>query len=262
MNLNEFTFMVRDCICDYLTPYDVEDVYEREIIKNNGVRYTGIVIALKGRDASPTIYMDYYYGLYKRGKSIEEIMELIYKNYKISLDRLELTEKEAGNLDNYEDMLFIKVINYEKNKAGLEDCPFIPFLDMAITFRYLVHKDDKDISSAIVKNSLMDIWGLDTHKIFKLAYENTKKLFPPIIKKLSDLLRMNAPTGVYIPDNDMYILTNESGINGAAYMIYKDILDDFCRNKRISLYLSFYLTLYLNIHKKSFLCVSRTIIIF
>ena len=237
MDLNEFTFMVRDSIGDYLSSYDVEDVYEREIVKNNGVRYMGIVITLKGRDAAPTIYMDYYYGLYKRGKSLEEIMKLIYNNYKASVDRLELTEKEAGNLEDYGDKLFIKVINYEKNKARLEDCPYIPFLDMAITFRYLVHMDEKDVSSAMVKNSLLDIWGLNTHKIYKIAYENTRKLFPPVIKKMSDILRANAPKGIYIPENDMYILTNECGINGASYITYKELLDDFCKERQRPYYI-------------------------
>ncbi|MBQ9234374.1 MAG: hypothetical protein IJ167_10140 [Lachnospiraceae bacterium] len=237
MDLNEFTLQVCDRIRDYLSTFDVDEIYDQDVVKNNGVVYKGIVISLKKIDTAPTIYMDYYYGLYKQGKSMESIVKLIYENYKNSIGKLERTEKEADKLEKYNDNVFIKVVNYEKNKVRLEDCPFIPFMDMAITFRYLVHKDDKEISSAIVKNVLMDSWGLNTHSLYKIAYQNTKRLFPPLLKRLSEIFRIWNTRDIYIPDNGMYVLTNEYGINGAAYITYKDILDNFCRDNNTDYYI-------------------------
>ncbi len=237
MDLNEFTFKVRESIGDYLSAYDIEDISEREIIKNNGVKYTGIVITARGKDAAPTVYMDYYYGLYKRGKDFDEVMKMIYKNYLVSAEKLELIEKKAGNLSDYKERLYIKVINYEKNKARLEKCPYIPFLDLAITFRYLVHRDNSEISSAIVQNALLECWGLDIRTVYKIAFENTKKIFPPIVRRMSDILKANAPANIYIPENDMYIITNESGINGATYIMNKELFDDLCIKEKEGFYI-------------------------
>ncbi|MBQ9278776.1 MAG: hypothetical protein IJ224_09120 [Lachnospiraceae bacterium] len=237
MDLNEFTLMVCDKIKEYLSAYDFDEIYEREVVKNNGVIYKGLVISKKEKDAAPTIYMDYYYGLYKQGKSIDSIVRLIFDNYKDSIKKLEFLEEHTNDLMDYKDKLFIKVVNYEKNKLILEDCPFVPFQDMAITFRYLVHKDERGVSSTIVKNVLMDSWGLNTHSLYKIAYENTGKLFPPMLKKMSDIISLWSPREVFIPENDIYVLTNESGINGASNIIYKEILDDFCQNKSEEYYI-------------------------
>ena len=237
MNLSDFTVKVRDNIGEYLSEYDVEDIYEKDVIKNNGVVYKGLVISLKEREAAPTVYMDYYFNMYKRGKSFDEILEMIYENYKLSEEKMNLTEKEAGKLENYREKLFIKVVNLEKNKKRLENCPFIPFLDLAITFRYLVHKDEQDISSTLINNALMDMWGLNTQAIYKIAYKNMKKLFPPSIRKLSDIINCCSDDFGIIPENEMYVITNDSGINGASYIICKEIIDDFCRKKNSDYYL-------------------------
>lgn len=227
MNINEFTLMVREHMIDYLAAYDLDDLCEKEIIKNNGVKYKALIIKLKSNAAAPTIYMDYYFGLYKQGKDFKFIMDSIYNNFKESVNKLEVTENNPIDLADYKDRIFIKAVNYEKNKERLEDCPFIPFLDMAITFRYLVSKDDKEISSLLIRNDLMDAWELNTHSLYKTAYYNTKKLFPPIVRKMSDVIKSYVAEDVFVPDNEMYVLTNECGINGAAYITYKEILEDF-----------------------------------
>ena len=237
MNLNDFTIMVRDNIGEYLSEYNVDDIYEKDVIKNNGVVYKGLVISLKGRETAPTVYMDYYFSMYKHGKSFEEILKLIYENYKQAEEKMDLTEREAGKLDNYKEKLFIKVVNFEKNKKSLENCPYIPFLDLAITFRYLVHKDEKDISSTMINNALMDMWGLNTQSIYKVAYKNMKKLFPPSIRKMSDIISCYTDDLDIKPENEMYVITNDSSINGASYIICKEIIDDFCRKKNSDYYL-------------------------
>ena len=237
MNLSEFTFKVRDSIGEYLSAYDVDDIYEKDVVKNNGVVYKGLVIALKEREAAPTVYMDYYFSLYKRGKSFEDILKLIYENYKLAEEKMDLTEREAGKLDNYKEKLFIKVVNFEKNKKRLENCPYIPYLDLAITFRYLVHKDKHDISSTLINNALMDMWGLNTQSIYKMAYKNMRNLFPPSIKKMSDIIGSYPDDFGIIPENEMYVITNDSSINGASYIICKEIIDDFCRKKNSDYYL-------------------------
>lgn len=237
MNLNEFTFRVCENLRDSLSMYDIEEIYEKEVVKNNGVIYKGLVLCGKDKEAAPTIYMEYYYGLYMQGTNMADITSLIIDNYKDSLRKLDDLEVKANDFEDYKDKLFIKVVNYEKNHVILEDCPFIPFMDLAVTFRYLVHKDENNISSTIVKNILMDSWGLNTHTLYKIAYENTKKIFPPMLKKMSEILKLWSPQNLYVPDNDIYVLTNECGINGASYITCKEMLEDFCRNKSSEYYI-------------------------
>lgn len=239
MEFNEFIYKVADCISEYLLQYDIDKIHIERVTKNNGIVCTGLVIVVKGEQISPNIYLDYYYKLYCQGRQWEEILQLIAEEYQGARDRL-VQESLMANVSAEEvrHRVFIKLINYEKNKELLDGCPYIPFLDLAISFRYLVKRDDKGIASAVVRNEDMEKWGFSTEEIYKIARDNTKRLFPPKLDRLDLMLKNFTVDYSGVPeDTDLYVLTNEQGINGASYMIYKDIIDGFAKKKGSSLYI-------------------------
>jgi len=63
--------------------------------------------------------------------------------------------------------------------------------------------------------------------LFRLAKENTRVLFPPKLRTLNDII-INCCGGEVIPGEipEVYVLSNEQGINGASLMLYKSILED------------------------------------
>ncbi|MGN0435510.1 MAG: DUF5688 family protein, partial [Wujia sp.] len=140
--------------------------------------------------------------------------------------------------EQLKDRVFLKLINYEKNKELLKDCPYIPFNDLAITFRYLVKYSDGGIASALINNKELDLWKVNTEYLMRYAKENTVKLFPPVIKSMKDMLREMCGFSGEIPDNPpIYVLSNEQCINGATCIIFKDLLENFAKRFDSDLYI-------------------------
>lgn len=228
MSFDEFIEKIKIELGDYLLNYNVTKIYVKEVYKNNGVLYNGLVIRTDETDVAPTIYLEPYYRAYKNGMDIANIMTNIRNEYIASLKNAKKAEEQMQYLSEYRERIFIKVVNYEKNKDELEDCPYIPFHDLAITFRYMVFKDKSGMSSVIVTNRLAKGWDIDTKELYNLAYDNTKRFFPPIISRLDDVLFQDLDEhigkSVY---SGFFLLSTDCGLNGSSYIIYKEMLSEF-----------------------------------
>ena len=231
MNFEEFCNEVVESIAGYLSEYDIEHITTETIMKNNGLEYTGVVILLKDEEVAPSIYLDYFFMLYKQGRNLDDVLSMIRSEYKRARETIKHTDFSV-NKDGLEDNVFLKVINYEKNIERLKDCPYIMFHDLAVCFRYLVNLDDDGVASAIISNRDLEKWELSTEELYKIAMDNTRKLFPPKIKKMEDVV----PSIKDLIDEDtnnkrLYILTNESGVNGATSILYDDVIREFAREQ-------------------------------
>lgn len=72
--------------------------------------------------------------------------------------------------------------------------------------------------------------------MFKLAVENTRRMFPPTVKSMNDVIRdmfMKDGMPAEIADmmigkchqkQTMWVISNDRGINGAISMLYEDQL--------------------------------------
>ncbi len=237
MEFNEFVDQVVNNIPCYLKQYDIEKIKVEKVSKNNGVMYTGIVIILKGENIAPNIYLDYYYMMYKQGNTLDSLLKIISGEYisaRSTLSKQELST-EFEDLDT---KIFAKLVNYEKNKDMLQECPHIPVLDMAVTFRYLVRMDEEGIASALIYNKDMEKWGYTPEELYELAKINTVKLFPPVIKRMDELLEDRGEDGSLIPKaKELFVLSNHTGINGATCIIYEDLIKDFAAGQGMDLFI-------------------------
>lgn len=222
---------------DYLLRYDIDKIQVEDVCKNNGVVYTGIIISVKNENMSPNVYMNYYYELYKNGKSIEDITKDIVSEYEKAREEMLAEGIIAPNKDDYAKKVFLRLVNYEKNKEQLKDCPFIIYHDLAITIRYLVKQDKNGIASALITNRELKEWGISKEEIYRIAKENTLKLFPPVLKRLDIMLKEMNCTENVIDGTKLYILTNKAGVNGATSMIYEDIIKAFAVEHSTDVYI-------------------------
>lgn len=218
MEFNEFLDEIVDRLPDYLLIYDIEKIHVETFEKNNGVKCTGVIICLQNDNISPSIYMEYYYSLYVNGRSIEDILLMISKEYSLARKRIQEEQFDILN-ENMKDKIFMRIVNYDKNKSMLHNCPHIPYLDMAITFRYLVKQDEEGIASAIINYNELNRLGIDEEELFDLAKKNTEVLFPYRLETMHKMLR--EMTGAYVPDDiPLFVLTNSRCINGATSILY------------------------------------------
>lgn len=189
-----------------------------------------MAILVKGERMAPNIYLESYYQTYSMTDDMDYVLGEIRDNYNKA--RLELDEnmRYEGNMFDVSN-IFIKVVNYERNKEMLKDCPYIKVQDLAITFRGLLRMDNDGMTSAIVRYDDMEKINFDGGKaeLFEIAKENTERLLPPTIRRLTDMMSEMLDmdeAAIELPgDYEMYVITNEKGINGASAMFYDGILD-------------------------------------
>lgn len=225
MNYNQF----KDYVAVKLPEHFPKDTYEisiRKVTKNNGMTMDGLCIFKKGCSASPTIYLERYYDKYKKGAVMADILVEIAGEYYYGMEQAPaFIPPEKSYYETVHDQIILRLVNYEKNAEILADCPYIRFHDLAITFRWLAYQDDIGISTALITYKDLERWGIHRSRLYKDACINTPKIFPSKISKLKDLV---VEQGVELnnANTELYVVTNEQGINGATCILYDHLLQD------------------------------------
>ena len=217
----------------------------QEIIKNNDTHYDGLTILSNQLNISPTIYLNFYFKQYLKGRSLEEICHDILSVYE--------ENKPSGNIDisfftNYEQVkkrIVFKLINYEQNKNLLQKIPHIKILDLAIIFNCLVDADETGNATILIYNQHLSLWNITKDDLYHLAMKNTPALLTYELRDMSDVL-IELMAGV--PCNSMkeefeymvpmYVLSNKSKLNGSGCIFYHNLLHNLCEKLECDLYSS------------------------
>ncbi len=236
MSFEEFIEEMTKKIPGCMEEYNIKSIHAKKIFKNNGVVCTGLAICIEGENVAPNIYMEYFYNEYKAGLSMEEIMALFCNEYKEARNHMAYDCLDI-NMDNLPKHLFMKLVNYEKNKEILKNCPHIKFLDLAITFRFLVRQDKEGTASAMISNEDMEEFKITTGELYSLAEKSNRIVFPPKLMPMEEAIKELAPGEDTVPCKEVYVLTNSQGVNGAVYMTYVDIIGAYADRIEKNLYI-------------------------
>lgn len=214
------------------------------VIKNNGMELDGLVIMMNQSDVSPTIYLNGYFEDYTKGKEIAEVFREIMDVYDNSRGKLNICADFFLDYQNVKNRIVYKVINYSQNKKLLETIPYKRILDLAVVFYCLLDQNCEGSATALIYQSHVATWGVTEEDIYLAALENTPNLLKSSIKKMSEIIRemfMDEPNEQLALEEDtscdMYVLTNQSRINGASCMLYDDVLKDFAREMDADLFI-------------------------
>ena len=251
MNYEGFLTHVQESVSDIIG--EEGKVSISHIIKNNGVELDGLIIMLKDSNVSPTIYLNSYYGESCTGRPFEEIVDDIINVYNENKDKVTICADFFLNFENIKEKIVYKVINYDQNKKLLQKVPHKKILDLAVVFYCLIEQGELGNATALIYNTHLQNWNVDVDAIYEIAMENTPKLLKSNIKKMADIIKelfMQEENNcedkdVDIFDNmnaddisaDMFVLTNVSRINGAACMLYEDVLSNFANSIDSDLYI-------------------------
>lgn len=215
-----------------------------EVRKNNGVMLTGITVAENDSNISPTIYLNNYYQDYVNGKTtVANVVDDVISTYQKNKINQFVDMRYFLNYGNVRSRIIYKLINTGKNKELLEDIPHMEFLDLSIVFQCLVTQEDLGIASILIYNAHLKMWGVSVEDLYQAAHENTKSLLRHEIKSMSEVLHelmMETPIEEYPEDFrfdgdmpelagsvPMYVLSNKRRVEGAACMLYPDLIHDF-----------------------------------
>lgn len=193
----------------------------------------------------PTLYIEDLYKNYMENSNMHDIL-------KAAAERMDNAYKgmpyfPSPDIENAEKNIVFQLINTEQNKDMLQNLPHREFYDLSIIYRWIVDVNAAGVASAIVNNALADRIGMNEGQLFQAAVNNTKNILPPEIQSMRKILGDNL-LACGIPDEEvnslinsgqpeMWIITNNKGINGAASILYDEILQQAAEQMEDDLYL-------------------------
>lgn len=208
----------------------------QKVRKNNGVFLTGISVFGKGRNISPTVYLEEFYEQYRKGISFGEIMKDIIQCYETHICRKNLDMSFFSDYEWIRKRIAFKLVNREKNHELLKEVPYIPFLNLAVLFFCTIQNEWIGNGTVLVRNHHLKMWNVNQEKLFEDARRNTPISYPAKSYGMSDLLAEITEACPDLRENGaeeekrkeelipMCILTNEQKTYGASVLLYEELL--------------------------------------
>lgn len=214
-----------------------------DVMKNNGVILSGITLMQGDSNISPTIYLNHFYEAYENGEvTLGAIVEEVIDTYEKNKVNHSVDMRFFMNYESIKDSIIFKLIHAGRNEELLKDVPHIRYLDLAIVFQCLVSEEMFGNATIMIHNAHLKIWDITIDEIYEDAIQNTPRLQKYDIKNMRDVLcemmLLEEMEGIEdadrkeefkeLPDSvPMYVLSNKTRIQGAACILYPDILKDF-----------------------------------
>lgn len=243
MNFEDFAKEVADNIKSYLPEwYDNAKVEVEQIDKLNE-SYLGLRVMVPDENIAPCLNLNGAYRAYENGVSIEQIMERAA--YSITTPIPEVDTKAFLDYEQVKDKLFVRVSNYEMNQDALANMPHEKIEDLAITYHILVEAIDDGIGSVTIHNGLLEQYGITQEQLHQDALVNSQRIMPAEISSMASIMENNMRAEMklegYSDDEideviasvtaevNMYVIRNESHVNGASAIFYPEMMDDMAK---------------------------------
>lgn len=247
MEFDKFTMLVRDEVQEMAGRSCKVQI--KDVKKNNGVVLRGLTVMQDSSNVSPTIYLNSYYEAYIEGRAaLLDVVNDVMDTYQRNKVNQSVDMRYFLDYERVRDSVVYKLINTEKNKELLEDVPHIEFHDLSIVFQCMVESDDIGSASILIHNIHMNLWGVSTELLYQAAKENTQRIQKYEIKNMSKVLCEIATAEnpeECDKDNEeafsgsfpMYVLSNQRRVDGAACMLYPNLISDFADAAGSSLFI-------------------------
>lgn len=265
--MEAFAEKVRKAVVEILgEDYEVKI---HEVCKNNNVTLHGLVILAKEENISPTIYLNPFWEAYKQGATFSTILQKLMEIYHQGMPKERVDMSFFSNFELVKDRICFRLISAKRNQELLEKIPHTYYLDLAICFFYSYEDDNLGRGSILIYNTHLETWGQDKEALWKLAIENTPKLYPSRCDNMEDvLLKMlkenseeKSSTEELIENEqiedeqirneqiqedlnamrpgaiDMKIVSNAVGNYGAACILYPGFLKEISQRENSNFYL-------------------------
>lgn len=249
MNYEIFKEVVKEKFMDYMPDnFKGMELVVMPVEKVN-MTYDGISIRGKDTNISPTIYINDMYEKYQNCGDLEETLMAACDLMAMEFAKTpQVVDVDSLYKDADENVVF-QLINTEQNRSFLEQVPHREFQDLSIIYKLVINADAESIQSIKVTNSLAERLGMNEEQLFKYAAENTRRILPPRIRNMNDVMKeMFLSDGMpeeiaemmireVPPEQTLWIISNNRGIDGAVSMLYENELHELAENLESDLYI-------------------------
>ena len=144
--------------------------------------------------------------------------------------------------------IIYKLINKENNSVLLETVPYVDYLDMAIIFYQVLDGfDEGEGTCAIITNKQLEDADIKLADLMTYASENTPRILGLKINGILSSIAeysgdeslveaLEAELGIDAGTFPLYVATNKVASNGAAVILYKDMLKAMAAKLKSDLY--------------------------
>lgn len=198
----------------------------------------GIMISCPDREDYFINNIGNYFEGYKKGISVEEIVNDICLGYRHNCMEPLLLEEDRRIYERIKDRLTYHIINENGNKDFLKDVPYIKWQEFAIVF-YITKLQEVPYAlySMLVKGEDLRIWGISKETLYQDALQSTQRRFPAVMENLQEIMRN---VNESFPDDtelaavseyfkimgapDIMVLSNQVKKYGASVILYDKLL--------------------------------------
>ena len=242
MTMDEFASFIKDHIFDAV-PEMAEDhtATINEVTKNNGMELIGLVIKSEDSQIAPTIYLNQFYDKFQDGTDINDLMADIRGIYEEHKGPKNISVEFFTDFDQAKERMAMKIINLDKNAEMLKNTPHFQYGDLAAIFQVQVDSNEFGNATITVKEEHMKMWGVTPQQLFDAAKENMEDRQPFRIQSMMEVMAEMMGLDPEMMSEDMappmYVMSNESKINGAAAMIFTEKLQEFADAHETNLFI-------------------------
>lgn len=247
MKYEEFIEYVRVHLSSYFEP-DTTIIIHR-VLKNNSTELDGISVLKKNQNISPTLYLNDYYEEYLFGTPLEQLLDELYHNFLHPYTGFQFSISDFKKFGFIKEKIVYRLVHYDSNKALLSDVPHQKFLDLAIVYYVMLHSDEKGNACIMIRNEHMQMWDVSMETIHQHAAKNTPRLLSARIQPMEEMIQSflfpsEPKSSLLFHRYDdgykpvpMYVMTNSSYLNGAAVLLYENVLSSFADSLQENLYI-------------------------
>ncbi|MBQ4530152.1 MAG: hypothetical protein IJA36_06020 [Lachnospiraceae bacterium] len=245
MTYDEFKEKIKEGLQENFPDMDVEIHPAQKVNRTiDEVILKGVKIPT-GMNISPAIPIANAYEAYQHGELLENIIESFTMQLKEYLEPTkQMLQDFSFEKEQIKKSIVFQVIQTKQNQELLADVPNRTYHDLSIIYRFVVEAGQDGISSAIIKKDFAERYDFTEPELFELAKENTRRILPPKVISMREILLEVAPPDIWeeilneiSPEQTMYVITNGSKVNGAVSILYEDVLQELSEKLQSDLYI-------------------------
>ena len=209
-------------------------VEENEVHKLQQESYDGIVIRKENESIGVNVDATRLYSDLEQGRAYEDVLhyavDIAQKGFE------DAPKVDISQIMNYEVMkhsLITQLIPVAGNEDMLANIPHKQIEDLALVYRFSVGRDEHGQSTILVKNDMLDRYGITAEQLHEDAMMSAPQIEAPSMKTLfettaeimgEDFFELMGEVEPAMPG--IYVCTNESKHHGASVLMYPNFMDE------------------------------------
>lgn len=216
--------------------------------KNNGVFITGLLLKMEGDRVAPNFYLEEQYLDWKhRKKELYDIVSWLCRTYEEERKKNhDLAERIVMEWEEFQKSVFVRLVNRQKNEEILKKLPYEEFMDLAVVYYFSIELAEGMYGTILLTMEHLKLLGITQEELHETAMRNTRNHHQVKLCQMDELiLTMGKRIGIPLHElkkslsekqSDMYVLSNQTGMFGAAGMIYDEVLSEMAKKLGGSFY--------------------------